>query len=244
MSHSITTELRDEGFEDVRSFAEIRRRFLEFARLIMCSYELVYGENERRWHITALELYLCTCRGSNVRRDPYTHSNPEQLKSGTWYVHDDGNRAPFFSGIDITCGSEGTYGGMLIKELSCDFAYVVQRMVRGDQHVVRTRKGNVWNCREKKIIRAIHGKSIDCGLLRLERVPERNDPLYVGPRIGLKKKSNPDGNPACRSLPFITDANDTDLCNSEHISFRTACLRIATWQTKKLKTAMKLAETA
>jgi hypothetical protein len=115
MTGQITTILREKGFKNVRSFDEVKQRFVEFARLIMCSHKLVYGEHERSWRITALELYLCTCNDSNIWRDPYTHANPAQLESGTWYVHDDGHRPPIYSGVDITCGSAGIYGGLLIR---------------------------------------------------------------------------------------------------------------------------------
>ena len=129
-------------------------------------------------------------------------------------IHDDGHRAPLYSGIDITCGSGGMYGGLLIRELCNEHRWVFQRILRGDDKVVRTRTGNVWSASEKLLIQdLIHGQKVDSGILRLVPVQPRNDSLYVGPRIGLRKR---------------TDDLDG--------KFRTACLRIATWQTAKPNT--------
>jgi hypothetical protein len=50
--------LEGRGFQGVQNFEDITSRFIEIARLVMCSHELVYGDRERSWRITALELYL------------------------------------------------------------------------------------------------------------------------------------------------------------------------------------------
>jgi hypothetical protein len=156
-----------------------------------------------------------------VWRDPYTHKRPEQRKSGTWYVHDDGARAPTYSGIDLTSGSEeeGLYGGLLIRELSEERRWVFQRIVRGDRPSF-PRRGNVWRDDEKEIIRNIHTSSISAGLLQLAPSPERRTPLYIGPRIGLRPKP---GTPAE---------------SPEGLSFRLAPLRIATWPTSIVSSLM------
>jgi len=221
MTETISKALTKEGFANVRSFEEITQRFVEIAKSLMCSHELVYGERERVWRITAAELYLNTADGSAVWRDPYTHRNPAQLDSGTWYVHDDGRRAPFYSGIDITCGSVGVYGGLLIRELCSEHRWVFQRIVRG-KNVNRERKDNTWTQDEKKLIgEAIHRQPIGSGLLKLVKIPWQDQQLFIGQRIGLKKKS------------------DADISNSERELYRTASLRIATSQTACLKTSMK-----
>ena len=205
MSERVATRLKEKGFIDVRNPDEIRERFVEIARLIMCSHELVCGD--RRWQITALELYLSTA--SDVWRDPYTHRNPEQLESGTWYVHADGNRAPNYSGIDITCGSkDGTHGGLLIRELSKEQRWVFQRIVRGN-HPSFPRKGNKWSDEEKRLIKTgIHRRRIDSDALKIVQTSERKEALWIGPRIGLNSKPG--------SEPF-----------------RLAPLRVATWRTAK-----------
>ena len=171
--------------------------------------------------ITALELYLST--DSDVWRDVYTHNNSEQKKSGTWYVHDNGSRAPTYSGIDITCGSPeaGIHAGLLIRELEKEQRWVFQRIVRGNRQPF-LRNGNIWSQEEKYLItEKIHGSDVDseAGILKLVKIENRSDSLWVGPRIGL---------PAKRDKKSPHDQ-----------SFRGAPLRIATWPTVSNKSAMK-----
>jgi hypothetical protein len=207
-------ELLKNAFKEAVSLEEISDQFTHLARIIMCSHQLRYryAGREDSWCITSLELYLCT--SSDVWRDPYVHANPAQLEAGTWYIHDDGRRAPLYSGIDLTCGPASMYGGLLIRELCHEHRWVVQRIVRGENNVVRTRKGNGWSEPEKLFVqKSIHTREADSGALFLAPVLPRKEPLYIGPRIGLRNKpdSDPDG------------------------KFRTAALRIATWATAKPK---------
>ena len=209
-------------FTGAKSFKEIQERFIASARSIMFSHELRCGEE--RWRVTALELYLST--DSDVWRDVYTHKNPEQRQSGTWYVHDGGARAPNYSGVDMTCGSAGIPAGLLIRELNMEQRWVLQRIVRGNRPSF-TRKGNIWSTEEKAIIdTSIHGTSVEseAGVLRLVEAEEINEPLWGGPRIGLSAK--------------------TDGKSLEGYSFRLAVLRIATWPTAKNKSAMNLLDQA
>lgn len=221
MVETVTTFLKEKGFQGVQNLEEITSRFIEVARRIMCSHELVYGDRERPWRITALELYLHTGRASDIWQDPYTHGAPAQLESGTWYVHDSGARAPFYSGIDITCGSSDRHGGLLIRELDNEHRWVFQRIVRG-ANVNRERTNNTWSADEKRIIQqSIHGSQIGSGLLRLVETPSRNEQLFIGPRIGLNKKTG------------------EDACSPENVAYRTASLGIATSPTACLKTRMR-----
>jgi hypothetical protein len=219
MNERLERELREIGFRGVRSFDDIKARFISVAQQIMCLHRLVCGDYS--WTITALELYLYTCRTSAIWHDPYTHVNAEQLESATWYVHDDGDRAPTYSGIDITCGSknDGIYGGLLIRELCEERRWVFQRIVRGNRPNF-PRKGNVWSGKEKELIRAIHKCGAGSGLLQLVSSPERKTQLYIGRRIGLQPKP------------------DRPAENPDGVSFRLAPLRIATWKTAVNTTSM------
>ncbi|MHC2519011.1 hypothetical protein [Bradyrhizobium diazoefficiens] len=218
MAEVVAALLRDKGFRGVQSFEEIKSRFIEIARLIMCSHELVYGEGARSWRITALELYLHMGSASNVWSDPFTHRKSAQLDSGTWYIHDNGSRAPFYSGIDITCGSEGQHGGMLIRELDGEHRWVFQRIVRGE-NIKLERTNNKWSPYERDIIEEIHRKPIGSGSLKLVQTSWQDRQLFIGQRIGLKKVGE-------------------DACSPEKVPYRTASLRIATSQTACLKTTM------
>jgi hypothetical protein len=232
MNQQTTTKMSKStipNFENVDRFEDIKGRFIDSAQSIMCSNELVYGEH--RWQITALELYLFT--NSEIWRDPYIHKNDEQRESGTWYVHQRGIlkpnfRAPNWSGIDITCGSrtKDIYGGLLIRQISKKkgSATAMKAIVRGEFEP-RINKDK-WTPSESKTIKnEIHKRKIDSDppSLRLEPCTTKDESLWIGPRIGLRKR-------------------DTDHKNPEGVSFGNAPLRIATWQTTDNKSAMKKLE--
>jgi hypothetical protein len=204
------------SFEGAKDLESAMLRFATAARSIMLQHELHFGG--RSWQITALELYLFT-KGSEVWRDPFTHGRDEQLNSGTWYVHDDGDRAPNYSGIDITAGSRqgGIYAGLLIRELDQNdgSAKALQTIIRGE--FLPKRAGNVWSPEEKEILSTIHRGSVFSSPLRLvpRALPRPAEPLWCGPRWGLNPKT--------------ADAE----------KFASAPLRLATWQTKKHKEKMR-----
>lgn len=62
--------------------------------------------NHRIYAVTEIEFYYF----SEIHPDPYVHKHPNQLKTGIWYFHDVGQ--------DLTFGSDGGYGGILIRGIS------------------------------------------------------------------------------------------------------------------------------
>ena len=134
-------------------------------------------------------------------------------------MHDDGDRAPNYSGIDITAGSRqgGIYAGLLIRELDQNdgSARALQTIIRGE--FSSKRAGNVWSPEEKEILSTIHRGSVFSSPLRLvpRPVPRPAEPLWCGPRWGLNPKT----------------------AGAEN--FASAPLCLATWQTKKHKEKMR-----
>jgi len=59
--------------------------------------------------------------------DPFVHCHPLQRSSGEWYLHRSGSgyRAGTFKGIDLTFGSSGSYGGMLLRSLETEAGKIV-----------------------------------------------------------------------------------------------------------------------
>jgi hypothetical protein len=201
-------------FSAIQNFKDLQVQFVNAAQSLMSEHDLMHANN--RWQITAIELYLFT--ESEMWRDVYTHQNPVQLESGTWYVHQRGThapnwRAPNWSGLDITCGSRpSTFGGLLVRQLckKKGSATATKAILRGGFYprIYSDR----WSSQEKAIIENIHGKGIYAGSdLTLVSCPKRTEPIWIGPRIGLRKR-------------------DPDPTNPEGISFRNAPLRVATWK--------------
>lgn len=78
--------------------------FQEIAKSLLQEYQItVNGSNNYRF--TEIEFYL-NCPS---HRDPYPHLDDRQLEMGQWYFHD--------SGIDLTFGSNGGHGGILIRSI-------------------------------------------------------------------------------------------------------------------------------
>jgi hypothetical protein len=62
--------------------------------------------DDRIYLLSEIEFYYY----SDIHPDPYVHRHPNQLKTGLWYFHNVGQ--------DLTFGSEGSYGGILIRGIA------------------------------------------------------------------------------------------------------------------------------
>jgi hypothetical protein len=62
--------------------------------------------DDRIYLLSEIEFYY----HSDIHPDPYVHRHPNQLKTGLWYFHNVGQ--------DLTFGSHGSYGGILIRGIT------------------------------------------------------------------------------------------------------------------------------
>jgi hypothetical protein len=62
--------------------------------------------DDRLYFLTEIEFYYY----SDIHPDPYVHRHPNQLTTGLWYFHNVGQ--------DLTFGSDGCYGGILIRGIA------------------------------------------------------------------------------------------------------------------------------
>lgn len=87
----------------------IEEDFARIAHELMNDWVLTV--NKTYYRITEIEFYYDHIDKTldNTIKDPYTHRHEQQKKSGTWYFHG--------SGLDLTCGDENNYGGILIRGL-------------------------------------------------------------------------------------------------------------------------------
>jgi hypothetical protein len=74
-------------------------------------------------HLREVEFYL----HSDRHPDPYVHRAPLQRTSARWYFHREGRgyRGGSFKGVDLTFGPPTTYGGALLRSLSCPDGTVI-----------------------------------------------------------------------------------------------------------------------
>jgi hypothetical protein len=169
-------------FTGVKDESDIRERFVNAAREIMCGYRLTY--HDRCWDITALELYLQINGENSVWRDETTDCHAEQLNSGTWYVARQGG--PAYWRIDISTGNKkNIQAGILLAQIDEDAgaAMALHKIVRGffDR--------NKWPGDAVSKVADIHGSSIFSGPLRLQPREEKlKIDLWLGRREGLNSK--------------------------------------------------------
>lgn len=77
--------------------------FQRIADKLMNHWILKAGEEEYR--ITEIEFYV----NNAGHEDDYTHMHDLQKTNGKWYFHG--------SGLDLTCGNENMYGGILLRAI-------------------------------------------------------------------------------------------------------------------------------
>jgi len=87
--------------------------FDRIATQLLCGARLQVAGAPHR--LTEIEFYYHDPK----HPDPFTHRNPVQYGTGRWYFHRIGEsyRGGSFKGIDLTFGSDGASGGVLIRGL-------------------------------------------------------------------------------------------------------------------------------
>ena len=114
-----------------------------------------------RYRICEIEFYL----KSETHNDAYTHGHPLQKEKGRWYFHP--------SGVDITFGSDGSYGGILIRALynidNGDYIY-------GPLNCVTELFSNIENIYETKL---------SFGLIPVDQSDVKIENPIAAPRVGL-----------------------------------------------------------
>jgi 3-methyladenine DNA glycosylase Mpg len=87
--------------------------FRAIADLLLNRVTLVVAGTPHR--LTEVEFYY----HGGSHRDDFTHRDPMQSQSGTWYFHRAGGEYKHgtFKGLDITIGRSGAHGGILIRSV-------------------------------------------------------------------------------------------------------------------------------
>jgi len=186
-------------FSDIK---KIFKRTTEIAHILLNNYAIINNLSEKRW-INTIEFYI-----ANITLPDYasqggaTHERAEQKKSGYFYVHTKSKAdwtTPIFNrhGIDITCGSNNCYGGILIREIENPkniegSGRTLRAILRGDEGynpIPRKDPRNGWSEDEKEILEDLNNSSIFCNETNIKIIPikNRNCSLYKGKRVGIGK---------------------------------------------------------
>lgn len=138
--------------------------------------------NETYYRITEIEFYydhiLQEIKSEGISKDPYTHRNEQQKKSGTWYFHG--------SGLDLTFGNEDYYGGILIRGIYKFDSNLEEKgkHISGPLNSITEILSSFGSCEMK---------SIEFGLIESAKVPtvelSKIEPIKA-PRVGLNSSKD------------------------------------------------------
>lgn len=149
---------------------DVETSFSRIASELMNDWVIQVESNQYR--IAELEFYYW----SEFHDDPYAHKHTRQKEMGRWYFHG--------SGLDLTFGENGSYGGILIRAIY-DFKGKVKNYIYGPLNCL-TELFSKFPC-------IYDNKSnISFGLVKAnENDFEREVPIS-GPRFGLNPINDKD----------------------------------------------------
>lgn len=167
--------------------AEMEPAFEKLAHQLMGQCRLIVGEEPHR--IVELEFYL----HSTHHPDPFTHCDPLQQEFGRWYFHRSGGtyRNGSFKGFDLTFGTPGAFGGILIRSLTTPDGQLINGPSLCVDHLLRTTNAD----RVADLDRTVDGRvvwdpesPIHLSIIEEETPIER----FATARVGLSLKRNGD----------------------------------------------------
>jgi len=144
---------------------DIEGSFDRIASELMNEYVLKVEDSDYR--ITEIEFYY---KDGN-HNDNYIHGHPLQTTKRKWYFHG--------SGIDLTFGSEGVYGGILLRAI---YNLKTSEYIYGPIKIITEIFSNV---------QSVFETNISFGLIRAENKFSELEKPIKAPRVGLNEKTNP-----------------------------------------------------
>ena len=162
--------------------------FIELAKYIMLETHIKTNNDEYR--IIEMELYIC----NDKHKDIFTHQHSMQKTMLNWYFHQMSEKSGSykggtFKGLDISCGFDEGYGGILIRAVLNEST---NQVIEGPCNVVN----ELLKSTKSQSISDFVSKSnanISCinnDLLKLEEKKFIDESIYVAPRIGLSLKGD------------------------------------------------------
>jgi 3-methyladenine DNA glycosylase Mpg len=166
------TDLSDASYARLEAAAGI---LLKDVRLV------VFGAPCR---ILEIELYL----HADQHRDPFTHRHAVQQSFGRWYVHRSGQgyRNGSFKGLDVTIGSDGHFGGLLIRSIRTAEGATINGPCVTVDHLLKS--GGLHGPRDLDV--TVGSKDVwdSDNPVRLERGASLDAEVYRSARVGLTLK--------------------------------------------------------
>lgn len=163
--------------------------FVEISKYLFLNTHIKVANKSFR--LAEIEFYVC----NDNHKDIFTHCNNQQKEMLTWYFHQMSNKAHSykggtFKGLDITCGSENGYGGILIRSILDETSNTI---IEGPCKVVNEILGCLKIDSIKLFVTEKLKNNLSCfdnDFLTIEFKKYSGIDLYVAPRIGLYLKGN------------------------------------------------------
>jgi hypothetical protein len=115
----------------------------------------------KQYRIAEIEFYY----NSEFHVDPYAHGHTLQNETGRWYFHG--------SGLDLTIGGNGSYGGILIRAI---YDFEGKNYIYGPLNCVTELFRNLPN---------VLLNNISFGLTKADFPDSMKEKLIAAPRVGL-----------------------------------------------------------
>ena len=164
--------------------------FINLAKYIMFNTHIKTIKDSYR--IIELELYIY----NTAHPDIFTHKNCLQKKSMVWYFHqlsdkEHSYKGGNYKGLDIGCGFDGGYAGILIRSIMNESTNTV---IEGPCNTVNELLKSIGVDSILTLVTTKFNNNLTClnhDILKLvEKKFTQNLDIYSAPRIGLTLKGN------------------------------------------------------
>lgn len=163
-------------------------KFIDLAKYIMCENHIKANNNNYR--IVEMELYIC----NDKHKDIFTHCHSRQKTMLNWYFHqmsekENSYKGGTFKGLDISCGFDSGYGGILIRSILNE---ATNQVIEGPCNVVNELLKVTKFDTIISLVTSLNGdlSCIKHDILKLEGKHFDSEDIYVAPRIGLSLKGS------------------------------------------------------
>ncbi len=140
--------------------------------------------------ILEIEFYLC----SDTHPDIFCHQFADQKTNLQWYFHRASEKlhsykGGSYKGLDITCGSANSYGGILIRSIQNETStQIIQGPCNCVNHILDLCK--TASVKDLVVDKLGNDLSVSNSILRLEpRLDPNGSSIFKSPRVGLTLKT-------------------------------------------------------
>ena len=162
---------------------------MQLAKYLLFETHIVVNNNSYR--MLEIELYVY----NDKHNDIFTHCHTEQKNMLTWYFHqmsekENSYKGGTYKGMDITCGIDDGYGGILIRSIMNETDNTV---IEGPCKVVNEiLEKTGQDCIKNLVVDKLNNDKscLNNDLLKLEEKCYDNVDMFYAPRIGLSMKGS------------------------------------------------------